>query len=165
MVVDLPPLPSEQSPPKNRSKPRVSFAKTNPEICWFSFSPQCFPTLDKENKTKQNTIWFANATRKLDQNHVLLGHATSKHTHWIHTTITGGFMLHVHGIVIRTHDGPNNRVFTQYLHTSFGSDYCVMFPGNGGRRAGAYAFVARLGHLTIDHASPSRRSTVPTISY
>ena len=32
----------------------------------------------------------------------------------------------------------------------------------GGRGGGAYSFVACLGHLTIDHASLSRRSTVPT---
>ena len=31
--------------------------------------------------------------------------------------------------------------------------------GEGG---GAYSFVARLSHLTIDHAILSRRSTVPT---
>ena len=30
------------------------------------------------------------------------------------------------------------------------------------RRGGAYSFVACLNHLTIDHASLSRRSTVPT---
>ena len=32
----------------------------------------------------------------------------------------------------------------------------------GGGRGGAYSFVACLSHLTIDHASLSRRSTVPT---
>ena len=32
----------------------------------------------------------------------------------------------------------------------------------GGEGGGAYSFVACLGHLTIDHASLSRRSTVPT---
>ena len=34
--------------------------------------------------------------------------------------------------------------------------------GDGGG-GGAYLFVARLSHFTIDHASLSRRSTVPTI--
>ena len=32
----------------------------------------------------------------------------------------------------------------------------------GGMLRGAYSFVARLSHLTIDHASRSRRSTVPS---
>ena len=32
----------------------------------------------------------------------------------------------------------------------------------GGRGGGAYAFGACLGHLTVDHAFISRRSTVPT---
>ena len=32
----------------------------------------------------------------------------------------------------------------------------------GGGGEGAYSFVACLSHLTIDHASLSRRSTVPT---
>ena len=32
----------------------------------------------------------------------------------------------------------------------------------GGERGGAYSFVACLSHLTIDHASLSRRSTGPT---
>ena len=34
--------------------------------------------------------------------------------------------------------------------------------GNGGRGGGAYSFVGCLSHLTIDHASLPRRSTVPT---
>ena len=34
--------------------------------------------------------------------------------------------------------------------------------GDGGRGGGAYSFVACLGHVTNDHTSLSRRSTVPT---
>ena len=51
---------------------------------------------------------------------------------------------------------------TQAEETKTFIAFSIGTPGVIHRRGGAYSFVACLGHLTIRHASLSRRTTVPT---
>ena len=54
------------------------------------------------------------------------------------------------------------RAGRKMAHVTFCADGMAELAQKVGRGGEAYSFVACLSHLTIDHASLSRRSTVPT---